>query len=80
MTGRVSDFPQQTKRNSSLNRPSSDIFVRMTPAKRRLVKTSIYLEKSTLAALKQISEKTGIPQAVLIRRGVESVLKQYRKK
>jgi hypothetical protein len=52
----------------------------MTPAKRRLVKTSIYLEKATLAALKQVSEKTGIPQAVLIRRGVESVLKQYRKK
>jgi len=48
------------------------------PTKRNLVKTTIYLEKATLAALKKLSAETLIPQAVLIRKGIEIVLKKYR--
>jgi len=50
----------------------------MSPTKRNLVKTTIYLEKSALAALKRISADTGIPQAVLIRKGLESILKKLK--
>jgi hypothetical protein len=50
----------------------------MSPTRRNLVKTTIYVEKSVLASLKKFSAETLIPQAVLIRKGIELALKQYR--
>jgi hypothetical protein len=46
---------------------------------RKRPKTSVYLTLAQTTALKKISDRTGIPQSVLIRRGVEMAIKKYRK-
>jgi predicted DNA-binding protein len=38
---------------------------------------SIYLDAKQIERLRKLSELTRIPQAVYIREGIESVLKQY---
>jgi hypothetical protein len=46
----------------------------------RKVKTNIYIEQSTLKALKEISARTMIPMASLIRKGIDQVIREYSKK
>ena len=43
------------------------------------IKTSIYLNKERLAALKTISNSTLIPMSALIRKGVDMVITEYTK-
>lgn len=43
----------------------------------RKTSTTIYMEKEQHVKLKAISEETGIPFAVLIRRAVDKILKEY---
>jgi hypothetical protein len=42
-----------------------------------LIKTSINLEAETLAKLKEISRRTMIPMASLIRKGIETIITEY---
>lgn len=44
------------------------------------VKTSIYLDKERLSSLRQISDRTLIPMSVLIRKGIDAVITEYRNK
>jgi hypothetical protein len=46
----------------------------------RKVKTNIYIDAPTLKALKDISKRTMIPMASLIRKGIEQVIREYSKK
>lgn len=41
------------------------------------VQTTIYLDPETLQALKDISARTLIPMAALIRKGIASVISEY---
>jgi hypothetical protein len=43
------------------------------------VKTSIYIDRRRLAALKGISDRTLISMAVLIRKGIDLVIEEYSK-
>jgi predicted DNA-binding protein len=49
------------------------------PKKAKQVKTSLYLEADALEKLKQISEKTMIPMARLLRKAVHNIIKEYSK-
>jgi hypothetical protein len=48
--------------------------------KRNKIKISTYIHPKQLAALKSISAKTGIPQSVIIRKGLDLAIKVYGKK
>ena len=41
---------------------------------------SLFLDKDQIRRLKQLSEKTRVPQAVYIREGIELVLSKYNKR
>jgi hypothetical protein len=43
-------------------------------------KTTVYLAPQQIRALKKISERTGIPQSVLIRRAIDAIIKKYKKR
>jgi hypothetical protein len=43
------------------------------------IKTSVYLNRERLAALKTISDRTLIPMSVLIRKGIDLVISEYAK-
>jgi hypothetical protein len=45
--------------------------------KGRKTKTSVYLDQARLVALKEISDRTLIPQSVLIRKGIDLVIAEY---
>ena len=44
------------------------------------VKASIFIEREQLAKLKAISERTMIPMSALMRRAINSVIEEYKKK
>ena len=46
----------------------------------RMISTTVYLTQDQLRRLKAITQRTGIPQAVVIRRGVEIALKDMANK
>jgi hypothetical protein len=53
--------------------------VKKKPAKRdRRIKTSVYVSPQQLSDLKEISEKTQIPIATLIRNGINHVISQHK--
>ena len=54
-------------------------FDSMAPKQKQkgLIKTSVNIDAETLAKLKQISEKTMIPMASLIRKGIEHIIREY---
>lgn len=43
----------------------------------RKLQTNVYLEPEQFAALKELSERTRVPVAVYIRRGVDMVLESF---
>ena len=50
------------------------------PPHLKKVKTSLYLEPARLAKLRALSEKTMIPTSALVRRGIDLVIEEYKKK
>jgi predicted DNA-binding protein len=45
---------------------------------RRKVSTTVYITPEQDAALKELSQRTGVPVAVYIRRGIDGVLERHR--
>ena len=49
------------------------------PKKTKKTKTSFYVDEDTLEKLKEISERTMIPMARLLRKAIENIIKEYSK-
>jgi hypothetical protein len=46
-------------------------------AKTKLLKTSFYIDEERLRRLKEVSDRTMIPMARLIRKAVDRILEEY---